>query len=101
MENNKVTIWHFVVPALMVACASLIVTCWVNTNTIERVLASNEILIRKNHLLDSSLKASDKEDDSLRNRCDSLERVRTIVCGNVDKFQHDSALYMVMDTNKK
>jgi hypothetical protein len=59
----------------MVACLSLIVVCFINQATNERLLLSNEILIKRNHLLDSLFKASDREDDSLMNRCDSLDRL--------------------------
>lgn len=91
MQSNKITFWHFVVPALMVACLSLIVVCYINESTNERLLLTSEILIRRNHLLDSLFKASDREDDSLRNRCDSLER-RNIFFGG--ERASDSAVYL-------
>jgi hypothetical protein len=88
MENNKVTVWHFIVPSLMVTCGSLIVVCFINQTTNERLLLTNEILARRNHLLDSLFKVSDREDDSLRNRCDSLERGRILTFQQVISCGH-------------
>jgi hypothetical protein len=92
MENNKVTVWHFIVPSLMVACLSLVITCYVNETTNERLLLTNEILIRRNHLLDSLFKASDREDDSLRAENDSVKRLNKILLGNLalDGSDHDN-----------
>jgi hypothetical protein len=78
MHNNKLTAWHFVIPALFVCVIALIVACYDFEVAIVNKDVSIQILQRRNHLLDSMFTVSDKEDDSLRRRCDSLDRWQTL-----------------------
>jgi hypothetical protein len=88
MEKNKITAWHFVIPALFVCVIALIVACYDFEVAIVNKDVSIQILQRRNHLLDSIFTVSDKEDDSLRNRCDSLERSRIQTLQDAISFGH-------------